>query len=80
MRGGASPRSVKEFSVLKVSGFWLKAQLGGGKLKVPPLGASAFPEGRETVKLHACRRGGEGREGQQRPCGRRTPQHEEIAT
>ena len=39
MRGGASPRSTKVFSVLKVWVFWLKNQLGGWKLMRPPFGA-----------------------------------------
>ena len=42
MRGGASPRGTKLFSVLKVWTFWLKNQLGGEKLKRPPFGASGL--------------------------------------
>ena len=42
MRGGASPRGTKVLSVLKVRTFWLKAQFGGEKLKVPPFGASGL--------------------------------------
>ena len=40
MRGGASPRSMKLFSVLKVWVFWLKYHDDGEKLNVPPFGAS----------------------------------------
>ena len=42
MRGGASPRGTKLFSVLKVSTLWLKNQFGGAKLNSPPFGASAL--------------------------------------
>ncbi len=40
--GGASPRSTSVFIVLKVVGFWLKAQLAAVWTKVPPLGACGF--------------------------------------
>ena len=39
MRGGASPFSTKQFSVLKVWVSSLKNQLGGEKLNWPPFGA-----------------------------------------
>jgi hypothetical protein len=42
MRGGASPRDTKLFSVLKVRTFWLNPQFGGAKLNVPPAGASGL--------------------------------------
>jgi hypothetical protein len=42
MRGGASLARTKVLRVLKVLTFWLKAQLGGGKLNVPPVGASGL--------------------------------------
>ena len=41
MRGGASPFSTNEFSVLKVCVDWLKAQFGGWKFIRPPFGAAA---------------------------------------